>query len=114
MAFFGVVEALTTAYDGVGLADAARWLAHFDDVQRAAERFSRSGIACRAAIGIHPRQIPWNDLDLLLERPPDRIASTGAVALGEIGLSQGGAREEDVLGRQLDLAGDLRRPCVLV
>jgi predicted metal-dependent TIM-barrel fold hydrolase len=65
------------------------------------------------ALAVHPSRIPWHGADDLLHRLPRYFDDRRVVALGELGLDQGGAREEDILSRQLELAARLRRPAIL-
>ncbi|HZY03437.1 MAG TPA: TatD family hydrolase [Anaeromyxobacteraceae bacterium] len=73
-------------------------------------RLRRHGLAAYAALGVHPRRIPWRGLEALLAELPDLLGRPGVVAIGEIGLWEGGGREEELLARQLELARELRLP----
>jgi hypothetical protein len=109
--FFGVGGALVPMDDAVtpAVADAVRraWEAI---APRAVRRLRRAGLQGRAALGIHPRCIPWRGLEALLQELPDFLGRPGVAAIGEIGLLEGGPREERLLERQLELAASLRRP----
>lgn len=113
MECFGVRGALLPAHDGAG-ADAKGLLAHFDRLVRVESvRLSRLGIRAPVALGVHPSVIPWHGLDEVLAAIP-RLAGSGRVAaIGEIGLDLGGAREEQALERQLELARTLRLPAIV-
>lgn len=76
-------------------------------------RLRRAQIAGFAAIGIHPRCIPWRGLEALLAELPDFLGRVHVRAMGAIGLEEGGTREEAVFARQLDLARELRLPVVV-
>jgi predicted metal-dependent TIM-barrel fold hydrolase len=64
-------------------------------------------------LGIHPRRIPWRGLEALLADLPEFLGRRHVVALGSIGLEEGGSREEMVFSRQLELARELRLPVVV-
>jgi uncharacterized protein len=76
-------------------------------------RLGRAGLAGFAAVGIHPRSIPARGLEALLAELPEWLGRRGVVAVGAIGLDEGGPREEPVFARQLELARELRRPLVI-
>ena len=52
-------------------------------------------------------------LDELLHRLPHYFDDPRVVALGELGLHEGTAREEDIFSRQLVLAARLQRPVIV-
>lgn len=112
--FFGVDGALAPAEQAV--VPATR-----EGVRRAWEalaagatrRLRRAGIMGFAAIGVHPRSIPWRGLEALLAELPEFLGRPQVVALGAVGLEEGGPREEAVFARQLELAGELRLPVVV-
>ncbi len=113
--FFGVAGALVPSGDAVAPASADAIRAAWDRVVgRAVERLRRGGIAGYAAVGVHPRRIPRRGLDALLAELPDLLGRPEVVAIGEVGLEEGGAREEDVLARQLAMARELRLPVLVV
>jgi uncharacterized protein len=112
--YFGVAGALAPADDGVTPAtrDGLRraWAALAPGATR---RLRRAGIAGFAAVGIHPRCIPWRGLEALLAELPDFLGRHDVLAVGAIGLDEGGAREEAVFARQLELARELRLPVLV-
>ncbi|MGC4123006.1 MAG: TatD family hydrolase [Myxococcales bacterium] len=110
MALFGLKAALVPARDAV--CDSVKdYVAHFEGLLHLqARRLERAGIRPYAALGVHPARIPWHGLEEILAVIP-RLASKGRlVAIGEIGLEKGGAREEQVFERQLQLALELNLP----
>lgn len=112
--YFGVAGALATA-------GAVRPPATREAVRRtwdalapgAVRRLRRAGIAGFAAVGIHPRYIPWRGLEALLAELPEHLGRRHVRAVGPIGLDEGGPREEGVFARQLELARELRLPVVV-
>jgi predicted metal-dependent TIM-barrel fold hydrolase len=111
--FFGVVGALAPA---AAVTPATREVLRraWDALAPAAtRRLARAGLAGYAAIGIHPRSIPLRGLEALLADLPEWLGRRGVVAIGAIGLDEGGPREEPVFARQLELARELRRPVVV-
>lgn len=112
--FFGVAGALAPAGDSAVPAtrDAVHrsWEAL---VPGGVRRLVRAGIAGFAAIGIHPRCIPRRGLEALLAELPELLGRPRVVAVGSIGLEEGGALEESVFSRQLELASELRLPVIV-
>ena len=112
--FFGVRGALAPAADAVAPATREAIRGAWEALAtRAPRRLRRAGIAGFAAVGIHPRCIPWRGLEALLAELPDFLGRRHVIAVGAIGLEEGGAREEAVFGRQLELARELRLPVVI-
>src|SRR5713226_4735499 len=113
LAYFGLKAAVTCASDaGAGSAEELR--RHWDDlVSIQARRLKTAGIRPLVALGVHPARIPWHGVDDLLHRLPRYFDDPKVVALGELGLHEGGEREEELLLRQLRLAASLRRPVIV-
>jgi uncharacterized protein len=113
LAYFGLKAAVTCARDaGSGSADALR--KHWDElVSKQTERLKAAGIRPLVALGLHPARIPWHGVDELLHRLPHYFDDPRVVALGELGLQDGGPRETDILTRQLQLAARLRKPVII-
>lgn len=108
LAFFGLKAAVTCSGSAGDLHK------HWDDlVTVQTRRLQAAGIRPLVALGVHPSSIPWHGVDDLLTRLPHYFDDPRVVALGELGLQEGGAREEEILARQLQLAVDLRRPVLL-
>lgn len=111
--FFGVAGALAAA-DAPAPATREATRRGWDAVSAdGVRRLRRAGIAGVAAVGIHPRAIPWRGLEALLAELPDFLGRPHVVAVGAVGLEEGGAREEMVFARQLELARELRLPVVV-
>ncbi|HEX9050889.1 MAG TPA: TatD family hydrolase [Anaeromyxobacter sp.] len=110
--FFGVKGALVPSDDSAVpcTADAVR--RGWDEVVATVRRLRRAGLAAWAALGVHPARIPPRGLEALLAELPDALGRPEVAALGLVGLAEGGELEERVLGRQLELARELRRPVV--
>jgi predicted metal-dependent TIM-barrel fold hydrolase len=112
--FFGVGGAL-------GFADPPAGPPGRDLLRRSWEALASSGVRRLrkaslegvAAVGIHPRRIPLRGLEALLAELPELLGRRHVVAIGAIGLDEGGPREEMVFARQLDLARELRLPVVV-
>lgn len=113
LSFFGLSAAITCAHEG-GAQSAPDLRRHWDElVGRQAARLKAAGIRPLVALGVHPARIPWHGIDELLHLLPHYFDDPRVVALGELGLDQGGEREEDVLSRQLELSIALRRPVIV-
>jgi predicted metal-dependent TIM-barrel fold hydrolase len=113
LAYFGMKAAVTCARDaGAGNALALR--RHWDELVRLqTRRLELAGIRPMVALALHPARIPWHGVDDLLQRLPHYFDDPRVVALGEVGLQEGGAREEEIFFRQLQLAARLRRPVIV-
>jgi uncharacterized protein len=112
--FFGIAGALCPASDAVAPATAAAIHGAWEDLAgKVVRRLRRSGIAAWVALGVHPRRIPWRGLEALLAELPELLGRPEVVAIGEIGLEEGGPREEQVFARQLDMARELRLPVLV-
>lgn len=113
LAFFGLAAAVTCASDA-GASSSQELRRHWDElVTVQAQRLKSAGIRPLIALGVHPSRIPWHGLDELLHRLPHYFDDPRVVALGELGLDEGTAREEEILTRQLALAQLLRRPAIV-
>src|SRR3954470_15793784 len=113
LAYFGVKAAVTCARDaGAGTASELR--RHWDELLEVeTERLRLAGIRPMVALALHPARIPWHGADELLHRLPHYFDDPRVVALGELGLQEGGEREEDIFSRQLELAGRMRKPAIV-
>ena len=113
LAYFGLGAAVTCARDA-GARSAADLVRHWDRlVHHETHRLQDAAIRPMVALAVHPSRIPWHGADELLHRLPRYFDDPRVVALGELGLDQGGEREEDILARQLQLAARLRKPAIL-
>ena len=113
LAYFGLKAAVTCARDA-GAGSAPELVKHWDElVQNETRRLKMAGIRPMVALALHPSRIPWHGVDDLLHRLPRYFDDPRVVALGELGLHEGGKREEEVLTRQLQLAARLRRPAIV-
>ena len=110
--FFGVGGALVAGEGDGASADGVfrRW----DGLAGAAlRRARRAGLEAWAAVGVSPLEIPRRGLEALLAELPHRLGRPRVAVVGPLGLERGGAREEEVLARQLALASELRVPVLL-
>jgi predicted metal-dependent TIM-barrel fold hydrolase len=113
LAYFGLKAAVTCARDA-GTGSAVELRKHWDElVGKQAERLKAAGIRPLVALGLHPSRIPWHGVEELFHRLPHYFDDPKVVALGELGLNDGGPREDEILSRQLLLAARLRRPVII-
>jgi len=113
LAYFGLRAAVTCSNDA-GALSAADVRKHWDGlVSVQAARLKGAGVRPLIALAVHPARIPWHGVDDLLHRLPRYFDDPRVVALGELGLEEGGVREEELLARQLELALVLRRPVIV-
>lgn len=111
---FGVKALVTAAHDGYRGTKADDLLRHLDRlVHETTAKVRQAGITPHVAVGIHPRRIPWLGVDAILARLPDYFDRPEVVAIGEIGLHEGGEREETVFRHQIELARGLRIPMLV-
>src|SRR5512138_306536 len=108
--FFGVTGALVPSDDSTAGSGADGVRRGWEEVVAAVRRLRRAGLAAWAALGVHPACIPTRGLEALLAELPDALGRPEVAAIGLVGLAGGGELEERVLGRQLELARELRRP----
>ena len=108
MRFFGVERALVVAHHFPDPTPKAMRL-HFEAIlQKQLPRLERLGIRAWAALGVHPRCLPRRGLSEVLASLPEYFHGGRVVALGEVGLHQGGEQEEEALIEQLALARRLK------
>ena len=113
LAYFGLSAALTCAHDA-GATRSEELRQHWDElVSVQAARLKAAGIRPLVALGVHPSRIPWHGIDALIAELPRYFDDPRVVALGELGLQNGGEREEEILRRQLELSLTLRRPVIV-
>src|SRR3989440_6901263 len=113
LAWFGLRAAVTCASDA-GASSAEEVRRHWDGlVTVQADRLRAAGIRPWVALAVHPARIPWHGVDDLLHRLPRYFDDPRVVALGELGLHEGGEREEELLARQLELSLALRKPVIV-
>jgi len=106
--FFGVEGGLVPSDDAIAAATPAAIRDGWEEVVLSVRRLRRAGLAAWGALGIHPRRIPLRGLEALLADLPAALGRPEVAALGAVGLEAGGDLEERVLGRQLELARELR------
>ena len=111
--FFGVTGGLVPSDDAIPASTAPAIRRGWDEIVRAVRRLRRAGLAAWGAIGIHPRRVPLRGLEALLADLPAALGRPEVAALGAVGLDGGGELEQRVLGRQLELARELRLPVVV-
>src|SRR5713101_8704795 len=113
LAYFGLKAAVTCSSDA-GAGNAGELRRHWDDlVSIQSQRLKTAGIRPLVALGVHPARIPWHGVHDLLHRLPRYFDDPRVVALGELGLHEGGEREEELLARQLELSLELRKPVIV-
>ena len=113
LSMFGLVAAVTCAHDQP-VSSAEELRRHWDElVTLQAQRLKAQNIRPLVALAVHPARIPWHGVDDLLHRLPRYFDDPRVVALGELGLQEGGEREEEILLRQLQLAAQLKKPAIV-
>ncbi len=109
--FFGIAGALVPGDEGVGPASADSLRRGWTALTAAVRRLRRVGFTAYASLGIAPGRIPARGLEALLADLPAWLGQPEVAAIS-VGLEAGGAREERLLSRQLELARELRRAVV--
>lgn len=113
LSFFGVAGALCPSGEPAAASAASVRRGWERLAGPALRRLRRNGLSAYAALGVHPRRIPWRGLEALLAELPELLGRPEVVAIGEVGLWEGGGREEELLARQLEMARELRLPVVV-
>lgn len=113
MRFFGLSAAVVAA-QAQPRATAASLREHFDDlVRRQLPRLAAAGVRGYAALGVHPQAVPRRGLSEVLSALPSYFTAGKVVALGAIGLHQGGEAEVEAFSEQLLLARRLKLPVLI-
>ena len=113
MRFFGLSAAVVAA-EALPRATAASLREHFDDLVRGQlPRLAAAGVRGYAALGVHPQSVPRRGLSEVLSALPSYFTAGKVVALGAIGLHQGGEAEVEAFTQQLQLARRLKLPVVV-
>jgi predicted metal-dependent TIM-barrel fold hydrolase len=110
----GCIGLVAVADEGGGYRGPGSVLDHFvrlDRVDRS--RVERAGLKFWLALGMHPRGIPEEGADEVLEALPEALKRHRAGAVGEIGLEMGGELEERMLAAQLDIAAQAGLPAIV-
>ncbi|HEY0838928.1 MAG TPA: TatD family hydrolase, partial [Vulgatibacter sp.] len=114
LAFFGVDAAVAVTGDDEPQGDGQELYEHLERmVTTAPARLRQAGIAPFLALGIHPRRIPSSGFHEVLARMPALFDRGRVVAIGAIGLQEGGAREEQAFLAQVELARGLDLPVIV-
>lgn len=113
MRFFGLSAAVVAA-GAPARPSAASLREHFDDlVLRQLPRLAAAGVRAYAALGVHPQAVPRRGLSEVLSALPSYFKAGKVVALGAIGLHQGGEAEVEAFSEQLQLARRLKLPVLV-
>lgn len=111
--FFGVQGAVAIAGDDAPAGTAQELLGYFEEMlTRGARRLRRAGITPFFALGVHPKRIPERGFEEVLARFPELGQRARVVAIGTLGLVEGGVEEEEVFTRQLEMATSLGLPTI--
>lgn len=89
------------------LVDLHRWITEDES-----KRLENYGLTSRAAIGIHPRSIPFSGVDEVLDNISSFFERKKAFALGEVGLETASEEEKDVLVKQIAIANKYDLPII--
>ncbi len=114
LAWFGVVGAVLVASEEARPRtgkEAIDLLARVPGAEAA--RFARAGVTPFVALGLPPRALPARGLAEVLARLPAMAGARRVVAVGAIGLEDGGPAEEEALRQQLAIADEISRPVVV-
>jgi len=112
--FFGVAGAVAIAGDDAPEGTAQDLLGYLETMLvQGSRRLRRAGIAPYFAIGVHPKRIPERGFEEVLANFPELTRRARVVAIGTIGLFEGGEEEEEVVSRQLEMASTLDLPVIV-
>ncbi|WP_088335372.1 TatD family hydrolase [Methanopyrus sp. KOL6] len=111
MSLAGIRYVLTLAHDPMPFRTAEALLGHWEAVESIAETAVEYLIDVKVGLGIHPRAIPDEGIELTLERLESKLSDLDAV--GEVGLEEATDEEVEVLRKQLDLAATEDVPVIV-
>ncbi len=111
--WFGVVGALCPlSLPAPAAATAPALRKAWEELECAARRLRRAGLHALVALSIPPGSVPRRGTEALLAELPDGLSRPGVAAIGPVGPGAS-PREEEIFGRQLEMARELRRPLVV-
>ncbi|HLB12981.1 MAG TPA: TatD family hydrolase [Dehalococcoidia bacterium] len=114
LSLFGTRAVVTCAHDFLEFSGPQSVLDHYQRIlDFDCRRLRMNHIRPFVALGIHPSGIPREGVEEVLARLPEWLIRESVVAVGEIGLQHGSEQELEVFRRQLQLAKDLGKPCVV-
>ena len=102
----GVKAVVSCAYDPLEMKKSNVCFEHFNRILNVeSKRVSQHGIKYFMALGIHPRAIP-DDYVNVLDKLPEYLSKEDVIAIGEIGLDSASRLEQDVFIKQLKIADE--------
>lgn len=102
----GVKAVVSCAYDPLEMKESNVSLEHFNRiVYREKNRVEQENVKLFAAVGIHPRAIPY-DYENVLDMIPKYMDEEHVIAIGEIGLENIEENQEEIFIKQLRLADE--------
>lgn len=112
--YFGVGGAVAVCGDDLPAGEGKDILAYLSRLLvEGSARLRAAGIAPFFAVGVPPGRIPDRGFEEVLSEIPALAELARVVAIGAIGLREGGEEEEEVFQRQLELASSLALPLVV-
>lgn len=112
--YFGVRGVVGIAGDDAPSGSAQELMAYLEQMlERESRRLRAAGIAPFFAVGVHPKRIPDRGFEEVLASFPGLTRHARVVAIGTIGLAEGGEEEEEVFSRQLEMASSLDLPVIV-
>lgn len=106
MKMAGVSAVVSCAYDPLEMNKSNVSFEHFNRiVHREKNRVESEGIQYYCAVGVHPRAIPQDYMNVI-EKLPDYLDIPHVIAVGEIGLEKADDIEQEVFVEQLKFADE--------
>lgn len=113
MKIAGVEAIVSCAYDPLEMKKSNVSFEHFDRiVNRESKRVENEGIKFYCAVGVHPRAIPHDYLNVI-EKLPEYLTKPNVIAIGEIGLEKADKLEQEVFIEQLRFADELEKNIIV-
>ena len=114
LVYFGTHAVVICAHAPRTFEDGPRLLQYLEQLRtREALRVREAGLSCHVALGVHPHAAPKRAFDEVWEALPSLLECPSVVALGELGVDAATPSEYEHLERQMRLAVELDRPCLV-
>jgi len=113
LALSGIDTVLTLAHNAAPFSEPASIVDHFKQLTtNEVKRGKPYDLEILVAIGIYPGALD-DGAEEVLDRLPRLLAPPPVTAVGEIGLHRGTPEEEEILGRQMQIAEEEGYPCIV-
>ena len=113
MKMVGVEAIVSCAYDPLEMKQSNVSFEHFNRILNIeTKRVEKEGITLYCAVGVHPRGIP-NDYMNVIDKLPEYLEKSNVIAIGEIGLEKADKLEQEVFVEQLKFADEYKKNIIV-